>query len=67
MCVVSVVVVIPYNGVWQVSNAPFRMLAQEAAQLLNEEGDREVLGRGQALSGLFLDRLNSAQRIAVVS
>jgi len=49
--------IIPNNGAWMVSNAAFRILAQEAAERLDRPEDREVLV-GQAVNGLFLDQLD---------
>jgi hypothetical protein len=63
---VSVALVIPNNGVWTVSNTAFRLLAQEATELLERPEDRKVLAVGQAVNGLFLDQLepDQARRVA---
>jgi hypothetical protein len=64
---VSVLVVIPNKGTWKVSGAAFRLLAREATKHLQTTEDREVLVWGQALNGLFLDKLDPEQalRLAV--
>jgi hypothetical protein len=60
-------VVIPNNGTWKVSGAAFRLLAREATERLDSDDDREVLTKGQALNGLFLDQLDpeQAHRVAL--
>ncbi|MFL6239602.1 MAG: hypothetical protein ACJ735_08970 [Actinomycetes bacterium] len=63
----TVIVVIPHEADWQVSNHSFRLLADEVGRWLNEDQDRQALARGAAVGCLFFDNLgpDQARRLAL--